>query len=334
MKKYLLTSEKNFYKANLHCHSTNSDGRFTPEHLKKIYTENGYNIIAFTDHEHLIEHSDLNDKNFLALTACEVAVKEFASLSTLKALDMKVAHFNFYAKDAKNIDTPCYNSVYDHYVNDEIKDSIVHSCGEYQRSYTKEGINDMISKANNAGFLVTYNHPRWSLENACDYLKYDNLWAVEIYNNSTAISGLYEYDINAYDDFLRNGQKMACTACDDNHNGKDDSFGGFVMINSSELTYPSIIDAMEKHNLYACAGKGAPQITELYIEANKAHLTCKNALYSAISTKGRRSERVDINGDGEAIFDVYENDGYVRFDAVAPDGSHSNTCAYFINDIL
>lgn len=54
MKKYLLPETGNFYKANLHCHSTVSDGELTVEEIKKIYTEQGYSIVAYTDHEVLI----------------------------------------------------------------------------------------------------------------------------------------------------------------------------------------------------------------------------------------------------------------------------------------
>lgn len=333
MKKILLDPSKKFYKANLHCHSVNSDGRKTPDELKKMYTEKGYSVIAFTDHEHLIDNSNLSDENFLAITACEVAVKEFDDKSTLSAPDMKCAHFNFYAKEPHNIDTPCYNSKYDHFLNDNIRNLVVHSGGEYKREYTAEGINDMISRANECGFLVTYNHPRWSLENAADYLRYKNLWAVEIYNNASTVGGIYEYDINAYDDFLRNGCKIACTACDDNHNRKDDSFGGYVMVNAADLSYTSIINAMENRNLYACIGDDAPQIKELSICKSTAHIKCENALYVSLSTKGRRAERVDARG-GEAEFKICENDGYIRFDILGKNGSRTNTCAYFLDEIL
>ena len=50
MKRDLLPASGNFYKANLHCHSTVSDGALTPEALKELYTKNGYSVIAFTDH--------------------------------------------------------------------------------------------------------------------------------------------------------------------------------------------------------------------------------------------------------------------------------------------
>jgi len=44
MKKYLLPESGNFYKANLHCHSTFSDGKHTPEEIKKAYMDKGYSI--------------------------------------------------------------------------------------------------------------------------------------------------------------------------------------------------------------------------------------------------------------------------------------------------
>ena len=50
MRKYLLPKDGTFYKANLHCHSTVSDGALTPEELKKAYMAEGYSIIAYTDH--------------------------------------------------------------------------------------------------------------------------------------------------------------------------------------------------------------------------------------------------------------------------------------------
>ena len=37
MRTYLLSQEGTFYKANLHCHTTVSDGKRTPEEIKKEY---------------------------------------------------------------------------------------------------------------------------------------------------------------------------------------------------------------------------------------------------------------------------------------------------------
>ena len=60
------------FKANLHCHSTVSDGKLSPAEVKATYQALGYQIVAYTDHEILVPHKDLSDENFLALHGVEV----------------------------------------------------------------------------------------------------------------------------------------------------------------------------------------------------------------------------------------------------------------------
>lgn len=332
MKKILLDPNKPYYKANMHCHSTKSDGLMTVEEIKAHYKAHGYSIVAYTDHEHLVDNSYLNDQDFLTITSCELGIKEFEQLSTLKKQDMKVCHLNLYAKDPSNIDTPCYSSVYDHYAAGV--EGIVHSCGEYQRKYSPEGISEMIRIANAKGFLVAYNHPRWSLENATDYLGYQGLWAVEIYNHSCHCAGIFEYDINTYDDFLRDGQPIACVAGDDNHKITA-TCGGYIMINADRLEYGVIMNALENHNFYASTG---PVIKSLYIEDNVAYMTFEKGNYAVMATKGRRVEKQmasDPDGENAVQFKILPGeDGYVRFDVVDSCGRRANTCAYFLGEQL
>ena len=102
-----LDKTKNFYKANMHCHTVLSDGCASPEDIKREYKSRGYSIVAFTDHEHLIDNSYLNDDEFLALTSAELGVKEFPEQSTHKNRDMRSPHMNIYAKEPSNTLTPC-----------------------------------------------------------------------------------------------------------------------------------------------------------------------------------------------------------------------------------
>ena len=76
MKKYLLPSDGQFYKANLHCHTTVSDGKLTPAEVKEAYKSRGYSIVAYTDHDVMVAHPELDDENFLALTGYEIEVTE------------------------------------------------------------------------------------------------------------------------------------------------------------------------------------------------------------------------------------------------------------------
>ena len=73
----LLPGGYNAYKANLHRHTTHSDGRLTPQQVKEYYKAHGYSVIAYTDHNVLLDHRDLNDPEFLALVGIEVDTDSF-----------------------------------------------------------------------------------------------------------------------------------------------------------------------------------------------------------------------------------------------------------------
>ena len=315
--KVFLDSSKNFYKANLHCHSVYSDGKLTVEELKKRYKEKGYSIVAFTDHEHLIDNTRLDDEDFLTITSCEIAIKEFPTVSTGVNQNMKVVHLNFYAKDPHNIKTPCYSSLFDTRVNDYNRDLIWQSEVNFDRVYSGKGVCEIIDIANKEGFLVSYNHPTWSLESALDYAHYNNLFAVEIYNHSCMRNGLHD-DETAFDTMLRLGKKIYCTACDDNHNSTgeflplDDSFGGWVMINADKLEYTTVMNALENGDFYASTGAEIFDIT--YDEGVVSVKTGKAKKITYIA-RSRRSMSV-CAGEGEFVdsakFPVKEQDGYFR----------------------
>ncbi|MBR6765249.1 MAG: PHP domain-containing protein [Clostridia bacterium] len=321
----LLDNEKYFFKAQLHCHSTYSDGTVTVEEQKKLFKENGYSVVAFTDHEHLIDNSRLDDEGFLTITSCELAIKEFATLSTLKKLDMRVAHLNLYARDQHNTVTPCYSSVYDHYINDEIKDRINFE-GEYQMEYSPECINRIIKTAKEKGFLVSYNHPEWSLENATDYLQYEGLDFVEVYNHTCAYDGGESYSINVLDDMLRSGKKVYATMCDDSHK-RETMFGGWVMINADRLEYGTIITALENGSFYCTQG---PEIYSLIREGDTVKINTSCAKQIAISTRGRRTEAVNGKDITQGEFSLRNDDGYFRITVIDKYGNHAHTQAYKI----
>ncbi len=327
--KILLDENKNYYKANMHCHSTNSDGKRTPGRIKEDYKKEGYSVVAFTDHELLIDNSYLNDDGFLAITACEIAIKENEKMSTLVKRDMKVCHLNLYAIDPHNTDTPCYNRVYDHFDHDCPEEMLNIPKKDYKRKYGKKGINKIIKEANKQGFLVSYNHPKWSLEDARDYLSYKGLWALEVFNTASWREGFFDFNMPTYDEFLKEGQRIACVAGDDNHK-KEDSFGGYVMINAETLEYGEIMEALKNHNFYTSTGA---KINGLYIDKDKAHLSVPSGRKIIMTTGIRRrvvrdlSKEINLN---DLVFEIAKEDKYIRFDVIDQDGKTAHTQAYFI----
>ena len=319
----LLNENKRFYKAQLHCHSVNSDGTIDVEEQKRLFKEKGYSVVAFTDHEHLVDNSFLDDEEFLTITSCEVAIKEVAHMSTLQDRNMKSIHLNFYALDQHNIITPCYNSVYDHYTNDYVR-SITKYEAEYEREFSPKGINDIIRIAKEKGFLVSYNHPNWSLDNAVGYMQYEGLDFVEVYNHSCTMNGEDSYIIKAFDDILRSGKKIYATMCDDSHR-LERMFGGWVMINADKLDYATIMNALQKGDFYSSNG---PEIYSLARNGNTVSIKSSPAKRIALSTGSRRCSALWGDGVTEATFELQPSDGYFRITVDDIYGNHAHTQAY------
>ena len=322
----LLDKNKPFFKANLHCHSTYSDGKESVEELKRQYKRQGYSIVAFTEHEHLIDNSRLNDEEFLAITACELAIKEFPEQSTMKNFDMRVCHLNLYSLDPHNTLTPCYSPIQDHFISDTCRHLIRYDTA-YERVYSKEGINDIIRIANEQGFLVTYNHPTWSLETANEYLQYDNLFAVEIYNHGCNRMGARVDDERVFDDMLRAGKRLFCVCADDNHTAED-SFGGWVCVNAEKLDYTTIMTALRNGQFYASTG---PQIFALTQDGMQVEIYTSPCKTIGVTTHGRRTDGVCAN-DGELLthakFTLRPEDKYFRIRVTDKYGKTAYTQAY------
>ncbi len=333
----LLDKSKKFYKANLHCHSDYSDGKLTVDEIKEAYKKEGYSIVAFTDHEILIDNSRLNDEDFLAITSCEVAVKEFPELSTMVRQDMKVTHLNLYSLDPHRKTTPFYSDSYcAKYIKDNTRDLISFEDENYGRVYSPEGINRIIKDAKERGFIVSYNHPNWSLESAADYVNYEGMFAVEIFNSSVKEHYDLSDDEAAFDCLLRAGKKVFCTAADDNHNSypfgdeRCASFGGWVCINAEKLEYGEIMNALQNGDFYASTG---PEIYSLTREGNSVTIECSPAKKVVVLANTRHAQIFRAK-DGEPLtavtFELSEKDKYFRIRVEDQNGKKAYTQAYKI----
>jgi hypothetical protein len=67
-------SSGSYRKAQLHCHTTRSDGREAPRAVLERYRAAGYAFVVFTDHNTITVCEDLNDGTFLALPGVETTV--------------------------------------------------------------------------------------------------------------------------------------------------------------------------------------------------------------------------------------------------------------------
>ena len=336
MRKYLLPKEGNFYKANLHMHTTISDGKMTVEETKEEFLKRGYSIVAFTDHEIMVPHNDLTDDKFLAITSTEIAVNK----QTDKNFSFrKTYHLNIYSPEPEQtvFDSFTINSVWLKHSRDYISDEQKQVC--FNREYSIDCINQIIEEANKKGCLVSYNHPVWSLQNYSDYIDLKGVWGVEWYNHCSSRIGHVD-NILPVDDLLKKGERVFPIATDDAHS-LEDCFGGFVMVKAGKLEYKTIFEALKRGNFYS---SNKPEIYELYIENNVMTIKTSPVKKIYFTTDRRTSKCFESNELTEASFDLkeylsYVKDGdydkqYVRVTIIDEFGKCAHTRAYFVNELI
>ena len=342
MKQFLFPENAKLYKANLHCHTSISDGKLTPAEVKAAYKAKGYHAVAFTDHEALIGHADLCDEDFIALHGYETAIKEQNGVSTLQNFMLKVHHLNFIKKKQDDLTQFCFYPANFTPGNCKAQIPFIRYVGEpCVYSYDTAFINHLIDEAHKNGCLVHYNHPRWSLQSAATVKELTGIDALEIFNTDCINHG--DFDDGVYEELLRYGCRMAVVGGDDNHNGTcdaerahyDDSFGGFTMIAAERFTYEGLTEALEKGNSYASSG---PLIHSLYIE--DGYLICHTS----------PAARIVVHGEGRWTKTVKGEDGYIdraafplskkklgsyfRLEVVDKDGRTAYTRAYETDEYL
>ena len=325
------------FKANFHCHSTLSDGTLTPQQLKDAYKSNGYSILAITDHERPHDHTAMSDDDFLLLTGYEAYIRpdpECRYDSYISEI-----HINLFARDPHNTDLICWNDKYVKYVKDPAERAAMHRYGsEETREYTPDYINRYIKTAKEDGYLVTLNHPVWSMEAHEQIFRYEGFFSMEICNYSAFRSGLCEYNTALYDMLLRQGKRIFAHSADDNHNeiaiGKPggDSFGGFAMLclPDDELTYDGVIASLDAGDFYSSMG---PTIDSLVIEKGEAHIACSPAVRIAMVYGGKDTKVVYPEAFGETVTEAHfvlpDRAPYVRFTVTDEFGRCADTRGYF-----
>lgn len=203
------------YKVNMHTHTTQSDGGFTPEEIKEIYTSMGYSAVVFSDHQDCRSHTELTDENFIALTAVELDYSKKDANNLLE----KAVHINAIFRD------PNKTKIYDSYPLDY------------------DLMNRMIAELKAEGCFVTLNHPVWSFMTNEEILRLKGFDAMEICNSVAAKIFGYSDDSPIYDGYIRAGGKAIPVAGDDCHRKWADGTASveygqsFVMVQAKKLTY-------------------------------------------------------------------------------------------------
>lgn len=253
-----------WYKGNLHCHTTISDGSLTPEEVVALYKDNGYSFLAISDHNVYTDFgSTFNSDDFVILPAVEASAALFDKKGSANCL--KTHHIH-------GIAAPDLNEVH------RGLKPLKHMEEFPERIYTGQwdgaaAAQQLADDLKDRGCITIYNHPIWSRVRDHEFTETQGLTAVEIYNYNTVNESGTGYDTTYWDVMLRAGKKIWAVASDDNHNAGyfPDSCGGYIVVKSPRLSREDITQAIVQGNYYSSNG---PKIYDWGIHDSVVYVTC------------------------------------------------------------
>jgi hypothetical protein len=119
---------------------------------------------------------------------------------------------------------------------------------------------------------------------------------------------------------------------------------GWIMVGAKELSYPAVIEALEKGNLYASTG---PEIHSLTVDGNILKITCSEAVTINLQPECRRGSRINAApGEvlNEAEFDLTrwvestlperKADAFIRICVTDASGHKAFTRPYYYTELF
>lgn len=291
----LFKEEGWWFKGNIHAHTTNSDGWFSPESLVRSFHASGYNFLAITDHWKLTSLNFKNSDDFILLPGTEL---------------------NGGATAAGDF----------HIVGLGIKKKI-EMLRQSADMYSAQDLIDMVHEAEGMAILA---HPSWNSVTSADILPLEGLLGLEIYNSGCDAEIARGYGDIQYDEVLARNKKMFCVAVDDCHRIYYDAFKGWIFVKAKQLTEKAILSAIKKGNFYSSQG---PVIHDIDISKSFIKIVSSPAKRVNIIANPRYGHS-EIAREGEFFTEVKihlrEEVRYFRVEVVDSVGRKAWTNPYYI----
>jgi hypothetical protein len=229
-----------WYKANLHTHTTTSDGGVSPAERVGQYRRAGYHVLALTDHHVTNDVRSLDDKRMLVISGME-----------------------FHPPRSGRKTDPYYHL---------IGLNIPH--GFHFGPKEQNHANRCIAKIRRAGGLTFLGHPYWSGQEYADFGTLKGLEAMEVYNSTCDFSGRGSSE-NEWAYALENGMFLPAIGVDDTHRvASRDLCKCWTWLRMPALTTAGVLRAVRTGACYASLG---PKIHAFGVSGGKVRLRCSPA---------------------------------------------------------
>lgn len=244
-----------FWRGNIHTHSTRSDGRLPPEEVCRRYRDAGYDFLCLSDHF-------LPRYGFPITDTVPLRTNRFTTILGAEVHAPANSHGEAW-----------------HFL----------ACGlpaDFAPTGNDETGVELAARARAAGAFVGIAHPQWSglaIEDGRSLLGHAH--AVEIYNNGCALESTRGDGTYLLDQLLNEGNRLTAYAADDAHFRFEDGFGGWIKVKAEANEPIALLEAMKAGRFYSSQG---PVIRSFMVENGEAKVECSPARNVALVGRGSR----------------------------------------------
>lgn len=287
----------NWYKGNLHSHTTNSDGKLTPAQSVQAQKEHGYSFVCFSEHDFYTDNrKEFDCEDFIVLPGLEASTYLIDTTGIERIPDgisLEQGYVDMTQEELIGLLQQGFspNRIKTHHIHGILgTEAMQKAAGEkvfrknehipfriyfdhWDGRMAAQKLSDSLKER---GCFTTYNHPIWSRVDMEEVRDLTGIWAIECYNYATVNECAEGKDTVFWDAMLRRGNDIMGFASDDNHNGGvfPESFGGYVMVKSEKLDHESIVSNLLSGNYYFSNGAS---IHQWGIRKNKVYVECDGA---------------------------------------------------------
>jgi hypothetical protein len=279
-----------FYRGNLHGHSTNSDGKFVVAEVVEKYRAHGYDFIAISDHfmevygYPVTDSRAHRDEDFTTLLAAELHLSKMENGELWHVLAVGLP-------------------------------------ADFTPPVEHEDIVDLASRAADAGAFIGMVHPSWNGMTPTDAARLPFAHAVEVYNHSSEVEIARGNGWGLCDQLLNQGRRVSAFAVDDSHYFDNDFEGGWVHVKAQNLEPEALLESLKNGWYYSSQG---PLIHDISVSDDEICITCSPARNIILSGHGSKGENIDGIGMTSACFPAHRfRDAYARVTVTDAHGRHA-----------
>jgi predicted metal-dependent phosphoesterase TrpH len=274
-----------WYKGNLHCHSTESDGAISPEHVVSFYQERGYAFLALSDHRRVTDLSRYVGARFLPLGAMEIDGSDSLTGGPYHMLAIGLRQF--------------------------------------RAQQPGVGLVEMLAATAADGGVTVFCHPYWLGTCATDLLGLEGCLGVEVFNANCEVEIGKGYSMQCWDDLLQRGKRFFGFATDDAHWRQADHGLGWIMVKAAQLDEAYILAALRDGQFYSSSGPEIHALT-LEDGVARVRCSPVDAIHFVGDTRhGERVAGAEGRPITEASYTLRGRERYLRVECVRNDGTRA-----------